>query len=240
MCSSLIARLAWPQARHTRGPAGGWLLALALSLTAIAAGTGCASHAQMARLALQVRGNELVDGAGKPIRLLGVDRSGAEYACIQGWQVVAGPTGEGSIAAMTSWHINAVRLPLNEDCWLGINGVSARFGGEHYRAVIRGYVARLNKAGLYVILDLHWSAPGRTRATGQQPMADLDHAPAFWSSVARAFRNDPAVLFDLYNEPNGISWQCWRDGCAMPGGWRLVLALETTFPHGASTSPLIR
>ena len=68
--------------------------------------------------------------------------------------------GPQAIAAMTSWHINAVRLPLNEDCWLGINGAPARYSGARYRAAIRAYVARLNHAGLYVILDLHWSAPG--------------------------------------------------------------------------------
>jgi hypothetical protein len=51
-------------------------------------------------------------------------------------------------------------------------------------------------------------------------MADLDHAPAFWSSVARAFKHDHALVFDLYNEPHGISWECWRDGCMLPEGWR--------------------
>jgi endoglucanase len=38
--------------------------------------------------------------------------------------------------------------------------------------------------------------------------------------VARTFAADPAVIFDLYNEPNGISWQCWREGCVLPAGWR--------------------
>jgi aryl-phospho-beta-D-glucosidase BglC (GH1 family) len=75
-------------------------------------------------------------------------------------------------------------------------------------------------AGLYVVLDLHWNAPGTALATSQQPMADADHAPAFWSSVARTFAADPAVIFDLYNEPNGISWRCWREGCVLPAGWR--------------------
>jgi uncharacterized protein YbdZ (MbtH family) len=51
-------------------------------------------------------------------------------------------------------------------------------------------------------------------------MADLDHAPAFWSSVAHEFKGDPAVLFDLFNEPGAIGWTCWRDGCELPGGWR--------------------
>lgn len=31
---------------------------------------------------------------------------------------------------------------------------------------------RLNQSGFYVILDLHWNAPGVAQATGQQPMAD--------------------------------------------------------------------
>ena len=26
---------------------------------------------------------------------------------------------------MKAWNINAVRVPLNEDCWLGINGVAS-------------------------------------------------------------------------------------------------------------------
>ena len=48
----------------------------------------------------------------------------------------------------------------------------------------------------------------------------IHHAPAFWRSVARTFRRDAAVVFDLYNEPHEITWGCWRDGCTMPAGWR--------------------
>jgi endoglucanase len=207
-----------------RGALAAGYLALAISI--IAACAGCGSRPGLAvrvagnRLAVKVAGNRLVNAQGQPIRLLGVDRSGAEYACIQRLGIFAGPTGQQAVAAMASWNINAVRLPLNEDCWLGIDGAPARFSGARYRSAIRAYVARLHRAGLYVILDLHWNAPGTVQATGQQPMADADHAPAFWSSVARAFVADPAVIFDLYNEPHGISWRCWRDGCLLPEGWR--------------------
>ncbi|MHB1571262.1 MAG: cellulase family glycosylhydrolase, partial [Solirubrobacteraceae bacterium] len=68
-------------------------------------------------------------------------------------------------------------------------------------------------AHVYVILDLHWSSPVAGGARGQQPMADAAHAPAFWHSVASAFRSDRALIFDLFNEPFGIGWHCWRDGC---------------------------
>jgi hypothetical protein len=120
---------------------------------------------------------------------------------------------------MTAWGINAVRVPLNEHCWLGINDAPSGYSRARYRKAVRGYVGRLHGAGLYVVLDLHWNAPGDLPAK-QRPMADLDHAPDFWSSVARAFKRDHALVFDLYNEPHRIGWGCWRDGCTLPEGWR--------------------
>jgi hypothetical protein len=191
-------------------------LVLALALCVIAMCAACSEDNPR----LHVVDNQLVDREGEPVRLLGVNRSGAEYACVDRHGFFAGPTGRRAIAAMTAWRINAVRVPLNEHCWLGINGSPAGYSRARYRKAIRSYVARLHKAGLYVVLDLHWSAPGDARASRQQPMADLDHAPAFWSSVARAFRHDPALVFDVYNEPHDITWECWRDGCMMPEGWR--------------------
>jgi endoglucanase len=190
---------------------------LALALVVAVACAGCAEDS---RRALHVLGDQLVDGQGRPLRLLGVNRSGGEYACVGGHGFFAGPTGKRAIAAMTSWRINSVRVPLNEHCWLGVNGAPARYSASRYRRAVKAYVARLHRAGLYVVLDLHWSAPGDARAEGQQPMADFDHAPAFWTGVARTFRDDPAVVFDLYNEPYDISWRCWRDGCLQPEGWR--------------------
>jgi hypothetical protein len=53
-------------------------------------------------------------------------------------------------------------------------------------------------------------------------MADADHAPAFWTSVATTFESDPAVMFDLFNEPyignsnastSTSPWSCWLNGC---------------------------
>ena len=170
--------------------------------------------------AVHVVGNELVNASNQPIRLVGMDRSGTEYACVQGWGIFDGPSDAASVAAMASWHADAVRVPLNEDCWLGINGVNPSFSGATYRSAIHHYVRLLHNAGMVAILDLHWNAPGTTLATGQQVMADANHSVAFWYSVASAFRADPAVIFDLYNEPHDISWSCWRNGCVTSAGWR--------------------
>jgi hypothetical protein len=179
----------------------------------------CVSTAQAAPAAgagIEVTGNHLTTLGGTTVRLLGVNRSSGEYNCIShsATTVFAGPTNAASIAAMTSWHVNAVRLPLNEDCWLGINGTNPRLSGAHYRAKVKRYVDSLNAAGLYVILDLHWAAPGKILANEQWPMADASHAPAFWRSVGSMFASDRAVLFDLYNEPFISSWSCWENGCS--------------------------
>jgi endoglucanase len=183
----------------------------------------------LAAITLAVAGNHLVSGTGKTVRLLGVNRSGLEYACVQGWGFSDGPTDAASIAAMRTWRIDAVRVPLNEDCWLGINGVKPQYGGAAYRAFVSGFVRRLNAAGLTAILDLHWNAPGTQPATGQQQMPDKDHSPAFWRSVARTFRTSRNVVFDLYNEPHDVTWSCWRNGCGPWAGMQqLVNAVRST------------
>jgi hypothetical protein len=175
---------------------------------------------------LHVSGNQILNGSGQPVRLRGVNRTSGEYACIQNWGIFEGSTSDTAIQAMLSWKINAVRVPLNEDCWLDVNtgGISRAYVGATYRNTVVDYVNRLTAAGIVVILDLHWAAPGTQQATDQIPMADRDHAPAFWSSVAGTFKNNTAVVFDLFNEPypddnrdTTAAWLCVRDGTATAG-----------------------
>ena len=212
------------------------LLAFALVVLSLA-GAGSAASG----LSIKVQGNRLVDANGRAVRLLGVNRSSFEYACAQGWGMWVGPTDQTGIAAMKAWRINVVRLPLNEACWLGLPSVKPQYRAGPYRRAVSAFVQRLHAAGLYVIIDLHWNAPAGRPALDQQRQADADHSPAFWRSVAAAFHNDRAVLFDLYNEPHDISWRCWRDGCSTPEGWKtagmqqLVNAVRST----GSTQPLM-
>jgi endoglucanase len=166
--------------------------------------------------------------------LHGVNRSGAEFACVQGKSIFDGPADDASVAAMASWRINAVRVPLNEDCWLGLSNVAPQYGGATYQAAIENYVSLLHAHGLVAILDLHWtdgvysgnsSACQDVHATCQKPMPDAPNATNFWASVAGAFKNDRATVFDLFNEPypdratstSQQAWTCWRDGGTCPG-----------------------
>lgn len=157
--------------------------------------------------------------------LHGVGRQGTEYMCSKYGGIFDGPNDQASIDAMLAWHVNAVRVFLNEDCWLSINGIDSALSGERYASAIVSYVALLEKNDITPILDLQLSAPGTTLANYPQlPMADRDHSPEFWTSVSQSFGTDTAVIFDLYNEPypdgdrdTTAAWTCWRDGGTCPG-----------------------
>jgi hypothetical protein len=134
---------------------------------------------------------------------------------------------------IASWRANVVRVPLNEDCWLGINGAPAQYSGVAYQHMVKQWVQDLNAAGLVAILDLHWSAPGNIEATEQWPMADADHSLTFWTQVATTFRSMPSVIFDLFNEPTlggygpaPADWSCWQSGC------------ETSFKCSTCSAPV--
>lgn len=200
----------------------------ALMVLALAACERTATQPQLpppaGPVSVRVQANQLVDQAGHPVRLRGVDRSGTEYACAQGWGIFDGPSDSASVQAIASWKANAVRVPLNETCWLAINGVNPTFSGTNYQKAISDFVTLFNRAGLVVILDLHWSAAGTAIALGQAPMPDRDHTPEFWREVAVAYKGNDGVVFDLFNEPfpdnnsdTPEAWRCWRDGGTCSG-----------------------
>lgn len=203
-----------------------WLLVASVLFAVLALGSSelaLSSPPSATRLTphpwIGVKGNHLVDGEGNVVRLLGVNRSSFEYSCVEEGRLFEGPTDWASIQAMKSWHINAVRLPLNESCWLGTGGVDPSLSGANYRGAVHEYVEELERAGLYVILDLHWAAPGKHLATGLLPLPDAEHAPEFWRSLAGEYREDRSVLFDVYNEPHDVTWECWASPCTVTDHW---------------------
>jgi endoglucanase len=183
---------------------------------------------------LKVSGNKLLTGTGATYRLLGVNRSGGEFACIQGNGIWDGPMDQASVTAMRSWKVRAVRVPLNEECWLGTADVPAAYGGATYQNAVKAYVNLLVANGITPIVEMHWnygqytgnsSGCSDVKATCQKPMPDAQYAPSFWTGVANAFKGNDAVVLDLFNEPyperaTGSAtsgWVCWRDGGTCPG-----------------------
>lgn len=196
-------------------------------------GTGDESAAQPV-----VRDGELVDArTGDPWVPRGINWSSFEYACAQGWgfsaldSMGADPYAE-QAAVIAGWGADTVRLPLNQDCWLGTRGapVSDDFDSRtpvEYRLAVGEFVDALNAEGLVVVLDLHSRKRIGSPEFGNLAMPDSESL-AFWRSVAAHYADRPSVLFDAFNEPSSRydsrdrlvfdpSWACWRDGgCQAP------------------------
>jgi hypothetical protein len=154
----------------------------------------------------------------------GVNWPSFEYACRQGWGYSNLGADPATAQAMREWNIDTVRIPLNQDCWLGNDGLPMLpFSSEGYRLAVEDFVIDLTEAGIVVILDLHWSAPPAFAANGLRPMPDSS-SKTFWVSVAERFKANPAVMFDLFNEPHSrwnpgsaawdfaLTWRGWAQG----------------------------
>ena len=143
---------------------------------------------------VRVQGNRLVDTDGKEVWLQGVNAGGMETIPNGDQQV------KSTVVAIDQWHANCIRLPINEAHWFGTGIYSKNDGGKSFRDACDKIVRLAANRGAYVVIDLH-----RFRA----PKAE--HVE-FWKDCAAHYKNHPAVLFDLFNEPHGISWEIWRNG----------------------------
>ncbi|MEP6884242.1 MAG: cellulase family glycosylhydrolase [Gammaproteobacteria bacterium] len=161
-------------------------------------------------LSMRVLGNDLVDQNGLVLQLRGVNVSGLEFVAVQGWSPADPWGGSGqapNFAAIKTWKANAVRFPLNEASWLGYmcadytGALRDPDPGHNYQATVKKAVADATAAGLYVSIDLHWSAPKNFCPLAQNPMADADNSIRFWTSIANTFKGYPNVEFTLFNEP---------------------------------------
>ena len=128
-------------------------------------------------------------------------------------------TGEGHIlktveVAVKDWHANLIRLPLSQDRWFG-KAPEQKDGGVGYRALVGQLVDFCSTHNAYIILDLHWSNAGEWgKNIGQHNLPDTNSI-AFWKNTALVYKDNPAVLFDLYNEPANINWDQWFKGGLM-------------------------
>jgi len=113
--------------------------------------------------------------------------------------------------AIHEWHVNIIRLPLSQDRWFG-RAPEQQDGGQAYRGLVRQVVDTCATNRCYIILDLHWSDCNEWGVNiGQHSMPD-QNSVAFWKDFAPVYANNPAVLFDLYNEPHDVSWEVWLHG----------------------------
>jgi len=124
--------------------------------------------------------------------------------------------GEGHVldtvrVAIKDWRANIIRFPLSQDRWFGA-APEQHDQGDSYRALVQKVVDYCADNGCYALLDLHWNDADQWGYNiGQHVMPDTNSL-VFWKDCARTYRNNPAVLFDLYNEPHDTTWDIWKNG----------------------------
>jgi len=161
---------------------------------------------------------------GHPITLLGVNRSSLEYSCTGDEHLTLS-----DFQAMRQWGANVVRIPTSSEFWANAGGAC-----PGYRETVRRVVANARATHLFVILVLQWSAPfdlpgDRIHGGVQCPMPDKGKDAAMWQDIAKLYRSDTGVLFDLYGEPFDVSWSTWlnggtiTEGCYVIGGSTLKM-----------------
>ena len=183
----------------------GWFCVLTGFMASVIVSTGLSA----APLPLKVAGNQLLNSNGQPARLRGVNCASLEWSS----------DGDGHIlktveVAVKDWHANLIRLPLSQDRWFG-KAPEQKDGGAGYRALVRQLADFCSTNNAYIILDLHWSDAGEWgKNIGQHNLSDTNSL-AFWKDIAPVYKDNPAVLFDLYNEPAHVNWDQWFQGGPM-------------------------
>lgn len=141
---------------------------------------------------IRVVGNKILDSGDKEVWLQGLNIPSLEWS-VGGEQVL-----KSTIVAIEEWKSNVIRIPVKEEYWFGRSGQTD--GGASYRDVVDQMITLASNRGAYVVLDLH-----RYRAPKPEFLE-------FWKDAAAKYKDHPALIFDLMNEPHGISWEIWRNG----------------------------
>lgn len=146
---------------------------------------------------LRVVGNKILNKEGEEVWLRGVNIMSLDWSATGERVLLSTKT------AIEDWKANLIRLAVKESYWFG-QDPSQKDGGKAYRDLVDATIHLTANRGAYVLLDLH-----RYRAPKQE------HAD-FWKDAATKYKDHPALIFDLMNEPHGISWEIWQKGGFVP------------------------
>lgn len=156
---------------------------------------------------LQVKGTQLCNEAGEPVVLRGMSTHGmqwfGQFANAQ------------SIRNTAAYGANVFRVAM----YTGEGGYLSQPD-----AIKKQVIAAVDAAiasDMYVIIDWHVLSDGN-------PMSHVTEAEAFFTEMAKRYKDSPAVIYEICNEPNGgVSWS----GDVKPYAQRMVKAIRAQSPN---------
>lgn len=148
---------------------------------AAAAGTPVAVNGR-----LSVCGVNLCNAAGEAVQLRGMSSHGLQFFpnCVN----------KNSLDALRNdWNADFIRLSM----YVQEGGLET--DPEGFTAKVNGLVDDATALGLYAIVDFHILTPG-------DPNKNLGLAKTFFQNVSSAHSSQDNVIYEIANEPNGVSW----------------------------------
>ncbi|WEH13460.1 glycoside hydrolase family 5 protein [Streptomyces sp. VNUA24] len=135
---------------------------------------------------LKVCGTKLCNQRGKTIQLRGMSTHGLQWysQCVTG----------GSLDALAGdWRADVLRVSL----YVQEGGYET--DPRRFTDLVHATIEQATARGMYAIVDWHMLDPG-------DPHHNLARARTFFSEIAQRHRDKNNVLYEIANEPSGVSW----------------------------------
>jgi aryl-phospho-beta-D-glucosidase BglC (GH1 family) len=135
---------------------------------------------------LRVCGTKLCNQFGQPIQLRGMSTHGLQ------WYMQCLNTASLNALA-TDWQADVMRISM----YIQEGGyeTNPRLFTDRVHSLIEQATSR----GIYAIVDWHMLSPG-------DPNVNLTRAKTFFTEIAQRHKDKPNILYEVANEPNGVSW----------------------------------
>lgn len=163
-----------------------------------------------------VVGNTIVDGSGHTLILQGAHISSDLYVISpnSAEQEASKHLDSATFDEMHNvWKMNALRLFTSDFVW--------QTNPSAYVSKLQNIVQIANKSGLYVVITLVEDGRGGSPYDDSTIKMPSSLAVDFWKAIAQAFKANPMVMYDLFNEPRALDivgnptnadWQFWLHG----------------------------
>ncbi|MGW0841682.1 glycoside hydrolase family 5 protein [Streptomyces sp. NPDC002787] len=149
--------------------------------TAPSAATPVAANGQLA-----VCGTKLCNQQRKTIQLRGMSTHGLQWysQCVT----------NGSLNALaTDWNADVLRISM----YVQEGGYET--DPRRFTDLVHSAIEQATARGMYAIVDWHMLDPG-------DPHQNLARAKTFFSEIAQRHRDKNNLLYEIANEPSGVSW----------------------------------
>lgn len=142
---------------------------------------GVSRHGQ-----LSVKDGILTDESGESFQLRGMSTHGI------GWY--PNYVNAGAMKTIREYGANAIRIAIyteGDNCYLS--------EPERNMNIVIQAIENARAMDMYIVVDWHILSDG-------DPNKYTDKAISFFDAVASRYQNDPSVIYEICNEPNGVEW----------------------------------